>query len=174
MSRIPIDQSAADYRLITRKVADVFRTQIRERNQFLRGLFAWVGFDRVGVPFEVRGRAAGQEQVLAAAASHVRGGGDHLLQQAPPAGRHLRGARLRLARVRHGRGHGVQYFRSRSLPPGWATIVIITAGLNGIQLMFLGMLGEYIGAIFDEVKARPHYVVQEKVNFPGDGGKNAG
>jgi dolichol-phosphate mannosyltransferase len=170
VSRIPIDQSAADYRLITRKVADVFRTQIRERNQFLRGLFAWVGFDRVGVPFEVRGRAAGRSKyslrrLLTFAVAGMTSFSKRPLQAAIYVGLGFAFLAFAMAVVTV-----VQYVLHKSLPPGWATIVIITAGLNGIQLIFLGILGEYIGAIFDEVKARPHYVVQEKVNFPSNAG----
>ena len=56
------------------------------------------------------------------------------------------------------------YFRNVKLPSGWTTLVILVLGFSGAPLIFLGIVGEYIGAIFDEVKARPHYIVQEKVN----------
>jgi glycosyltransferase involved in cell wall biosynthesis len=59
----------------------------------------------------------------------------------------------------------IQYFLYSSLPPGWATLVILLSLFNGIQLVFMGIIGEYVGAIFDEVKARPHYIVEEKINF---------
>ncbi len=51
------------------------------------------------------------------------------------------------------------------MPSGWATIVVLLSIFSGTQLIFLGIIGQYIGAIFDEVKRRPHYLVQEKINF---------
>ena len=168
LSHVPIDPSAADYRLISRRVANVFRTKIRERNQFLRGLFAWVGFDRAGVSFQVRGRAAGRSKysvrrLVTFAITGITSFSKRPLKAAIWVGLAFAVLALALALVTL-----VQYFVYKSLPPGWATIVIVGAGLNGIQLVFLGILGEYIGAIFDEVKARPHYLVDEKINFPAE------
>src|SRR5687767_14763348 len=62
ISDVPINERAADFRLISRKVAEVFREQIRERNQFLRGLLSWVGFSSVNIPFRVGARAAGRSK----------------------------------------------------------------------------------------------------------------
>ncbi len=166
VSQIPIDQSAADYRLVSRRVADVFRTQIRERNQFLRGLFAWVGFERIGVPFQVRGRAGGRSKyslrrLFSFAIAGVTSFSKRPLQAAVYVGFGFAFLAFVMTIVTV-----VQYLLYRSLPPGWATIVTVVSGLNGVQLIFLGILGEYVGAIFDEVKARPHYLVEERVNFP--------
>jgi len=166
ISQIPIDESAADYRLISRRVADVFRLQIRERNQFLRGLFSWVGFERIGVRFQVRGRAAGRSKyslrrLFSFAIAGVTSFSKRPLQAAIYVGFCFAFLALLMTVVTV-----VQFLLYRSLPPGWATIVTVVSGLNGVQLIFLGILGEYVGAIFDEVKARPHYLVEEKVNFP--------
>jgi glycosyltransferase involved in cell wall biosynthesis len=175
LSQIPIDQSAADYRLVSRRVARVFRTQIRERNQFLRGLFGWVGFERVGVPFTVRGRGAGRSKysirrLFSFAVAGITSFSKRPLQAAIYVGFAFAILALVLAATTV-----VQFFLHRSLPPGWATIVIVVCGLSGIQLIFLGIIGEYIGAIFDEVKARPHYLIEEKINFPpGADGPTAG
>jgi polyisoprenyl-phosphate glycosyltransferase len=62
----------------------------------------------------------------------------------------------------------LQYFLYSSLPSGWTTLTILISVFSGVQLIFLGIIGEYLGAIFDEVKARPHYIVEEKVNFGDD------
>ena len=59
----------------------------------------------------------------------------------------------------------IDFFLSGNYPPGWATLAILVIVFSGIQLLFLGIVGAYIGAIFDEVKARPHYIIQERVNF---------
>lgn len=67
----------------------------------------------------------------------------------------------------------IQDFCYARLPSGWTTIVILIAGLNGIQLIFIGIIGESIGAIFDEVKARPHYIAEEQINFTRDRAEQA-
>jgi len=59
----------------------------------------------------------------------------------------------------------VQYFILGSFPSGWTTLIVLMLIFSGTQLIFLGVIGEYIGAIFDEVKARPHYIVDELINF---------
>ena len=59
----------------------------------------------------------------------------------------------------------VQYFIYSSLPSGRTTLAILISVFSGVQLIFLGIIGEYIGAFFDEVKARPHYIVDERVNL---------
>ncbi len=164
LSHIPIQESAADYRLISRRVAAVFKTQIRERNQFLRGLFSWVGFSRVGVPFAVRRRGGGRSKyslrrLLRFAFEGITSFSRRPLQAAILVGFLFALGGLALAVVT-----AFQYFFLAKLPPGWATLVVLMALFNGIQLIFLGIIGEYIGSIFDEVKGRPLYIVEEKVN----------
>lgn len=167
LSHIPIQEGAADYRLISRRVAAVFKTQIRERNQFLRGLFSWVGFRRIGIPFEVQRRGGGQskyslQRLVRFAFEGITSFSRRPLQAAIVVGFLFALSGLVLAAVTIW-----QYFFLAKLPPGWATLVILLAVFNGIQLIFLGVIGEYIGSIFDEVKGRPLYIVEEKVNFPG-------
>jgi dolichol-phosphate mannosyltransferase len=164
LSHIPIQESAADYRLISRRVAAVFKTQIRERNQFLRGLFSWVGFSRTGIPFQVLQRGGGRSKyslrrLLRFAFEGITSFSRRPLQAAIIVGFLFALGGLVLAVVT-----ACQYFFLAKLPPGWATLVILMSVFNGIQLIFLGIIGEYIGSIFDEVKGRPLYIVEEKVN----------
>ncbi|MGH6890779.1 MAG: glycosyltransferase family 2 protein [Dongiaceae bacterium] len=166
LSHIPIQESAADYRLVSRRVAAVFKTQIRERNQFLRGLFGWVGFRRIGIPFEVQRRAGGHSKyslrrLVRFAFEGITSFSRRPLQAAIIVGFLFALGGLALAAITIS-----QYFLLAKLPPGWATLVIALAVFNGIQLIFLGIIGEYIGSIFDEVKGRPLYIVDEKINFP--------
>jgi len=165
LSHIPIQESAADYRLISRRVATVFRTQIRERNQFLRGLFSWVGFRRIGISFEVQRRGGGRSKyslprLLRFALEGITSFSRRPLQAAIIVGLMFALGGLGLTAITV-----CQYFFLSKLPPGWATLVILLAVFNGIQLMFLGVIGEYIGSIFDEVKGRPLYIIEEKVNW---------
>ncbi|MGE3507839.1 MAG: glycosyltransferase family 2 protein [Vicinamibacterales bacterium] len=165
MSPMPISESAADFRLLSRRVVQVFQTQIRERNLFLRGLVGWVGFRSIGITFRVKQRRAGTSKYFVR--RMVRFGIDGIvsfskkpLQAATLVGLcfALFGGVVALATL-------VQYFYLSSLPSGWTTLTILIAVFSGIQLIFLGIIGEYIGAIFDEVKRRPHYLVEEAINF---------
>ena len=165
LSRVPIIENAADYRLISRRVAQVFQTEIRERNQFMRGLMGWVGFRRTAIAFQVRSRGAGQSKyslgrLFRFAIEGITSFSKRPLQAAIFVGFGFAFFALALVFVTL-----FQYFHYSRLPSGWTTIVILVAGFNGIQLIFLGIIGEYIGAIFDEVKARPHYIVEDRINF---------
>jgi dolichol-phosphate mannosyltransferase len=169
MSPMPISESAADFRLLSRRVVQVFQTQIRERNLFLRGLVGWVGFRSIGITFRVRQRRAGTSKYFVR--RMVRFGIDGIvsfskkpLQAATLVGLcfALFGGIVALVTL-------VQYFYLSSLPSGWTTLTILIAVFSGIQLIFLGIIGEYIGAIFDEVKRRPHYLVEEAINFSSAG-----
>jgi len=165
ISDIPIDDSAADFRLVSRKVLRVFQEEIRERNQFLRGLMAWIGFKRTGIAFQVNQRAAGRSKyslrrLFRFARSGIISFSKRPLQAATTAGLvcALLGVAMAAFTI-------YQYFTTKELPTGWATLVVLISFFSGINLIFLGILGEYIGAIFDEVKARPPYLVEEKINF---------
>jgi dolichol-phosphate mannosyltransferase len=165
LSLVPIPESAADYRLISRRVALVFQTQIRERNQFMRGLFGWVGFRRTGIPFKGRPRGGGQSKyslgrLFRFAMQGITSFSKRPLQAAIFVGFGFAFLGLTLVFITL-----IQYFYYARLPSGWTTLVILISGFSGVQLIFMGIIGEYIGAIFDEVKARPHYIVEEKINF---------
>lgn len=166
ISDTPINESAADFRLVSRRVVEVFQRQIRERNQFLRGLFGWVGFPSAAVAFRAAGRPAGRTKY--SVRRMVRFGVDGVVSFSK--------APLKAA-VYVGLAFGAlgflvalltlaQYLSSRSFPSGWTTVAILVSIFSGTQLVFLGILGEYLGAIFDEVKGRPHYIVERRINFP--------
>jgi dolichol-phosphate mannosyltransferase len=168
ISDVPISERAADFRLISRKVAEVFQQHIRERNQFLRGLLSWTGFSTISIPFRVGARAAGQSKyssgrLLRFAAHGIVSFSKRPLQAAVILGFVFAGLGLVNALVTL-----VQYFVYESLPSGWTTLAMLISVFSGVQLIFLGIIGEYIGAIFDEVKARPHYIVDERVNLDND------
>jgi len=164
-SEVKIESGAADFRLISRRVADVFRSKIREQNQFLRGLFRWVGFRQVNIEFVPAARASGMtkydwSRLLKFAMSGITSFSRKPLQYAIGLG---------LLTATFGLVFGifaiVSYFFTDQMPSGWATLATIISFLGGIQLIFLGVLGEYVGAIFDEVKRRPLYVVEESINI---------
>jgi polyisoprenyl-phosphate glycosyltransferase len=165
ISEIPINASAADFRLMSRRVVKVFQEQIRERNLFLRGLVGWVGFKSLGISFQVEQRRAGETKY--SLGRMVRFGIDGIVSfsKRPLQAAIIVGVAFAMFGLLYAVITLVQFFYLSSLPSGWTTLTILISTFSGIQLVFLGIIGEYIGAIFDEVKHRPHYLVDEKINF---------
>jgi glycosyltransferase involved in cell wall biosynthesis len=165
LSPILILESAADFRLISARVAHVFRTEIRERNQFLRGLVSWVGFKRVGIHFAAQQRGGGRTKYSLRRLLRFGIHGLVSFSKKPLQAAVIVGFALAFGGFLVALFSLFDYFYRANLPSGWTTLVILISGFSGVHLIFLGIIGEYIGAIFDEVKARPHYIVQEKLNF---------
>jgi len=156
--KIPLD--TGDFRLLDRKVVNVINS-MRERHRFLRGMSAWVGFKSVGVPYKRAARFAGStkypfKKMLKLALTAVTSFSYVPLQISMWLGFISAGLSiiaipvvviLRLA--------GSQFFF------GQATTLIAVLFLGGVQLISLGILGEYVGRIYDEVKGRPLYITSE-------------
>ena len=156
--KIPVD--TGDFRLMDRKVVDVLKN-MRERHRFPRGMSSWVGFRQVGIPYKRSARYAGVtrypfSKMLKLALNAITGFSYFPLQLATYFGFGSAGLAivaipvviiLRLA------GHGAFL--------GQATTLLAVLFLGGVQLISLGVLGEYLGRIYDEVKGRPLYIVRE-------------
>ncbi len=155
---IPLD--AGDFRLMDRKVVNVLK-QMRERHRFPRGMSAWVGFRQVGVSYKRAPRFAGEtkypfRKMLKLALNAITGFSYFPLQVATYFGFVSAAlAILAIPVVIYLRMTGSQAFF------GQATTLIAVLFLGGVQLISLGILGEYIGRIYDEAKGRPLYIVRE-------------
>lgn len=165
LAEIKLEPGSADYRLISSRVAEIFRTGIRERNQFLRGLFRWVGFRQIGIPYQPALRPVGSSKyswvrMIRLAATGIISFSKKPLQLAIYLGLIVAtmGASFAVYVV-------LSYYFSAQVPSGWTTLTLLISFFGGTQLLFLGLLGEYVGAIFDEVKGRPLYIVEEAINF---------
>lgn len=165
ISDTPIYENAADFRLISRRVVELFQNDIRERNLFLRGLFSWVGFNRTGVTFQADERRAGKSKYSFMHLIHFSLNGLIAFSSSVLRLAIILGAIFALLGLVLGAFTLVQYFFNNSFPPGWATLTILLSVYSGIQLFFLGVIGEYVGATYVEVKRRPHYIVDEKIGF---------
>lgn len=163
---IPLD--TGDFRLMSRPVVEVLK-RIRESHRYIRGLVSWIGFRQVGVPFVRQERFAGEtkyplRKMLKFALDGVTAFSFFPLQLATYSG-FLTSAIAFLAILGV---VGLRLFTDLTIP-GWASLMVCILLLGGIQLITLGILGEYIGRIYDEVKRRPLYIVEERFNFSPDG-----
>lgn len=165
ISKVPINENAADFRLVSKRVVEIFRKRIRERNQFLRGLFSWVGFKSIGIPFQSQNRRAGKSKYTLSPMVQFGIRGVISFSKKPLQFAIYVGFVFALFGLAFALVTFIQYFVYDYLPSGWTTLTVLISMFSGIQLIFLGIIGEYIGAIFDEVKGRPHYIIEEMINF---------
>ncbi|SRR6266567_2566947 len=169
LSDAPIHENAADFRLITDRVARVFRDQIRERNMFMRGLVGWVGFNQKAVKYVAAGRFAGRSKYSMARMFRLAGDALISFSSFPLRLSLIVGVVFSVVGFLYALLTAFQYFVHTELPSGWATLVILITIYSGVQLICLGMVGAYVGAIYSEVKNRPHYIVDELINFTASG-----
>lgn len=164
ISDIPINRNASDFRLISGRVAALIRTSIRERNTFLRGIMSWVGFAQSSLNFTAHRRIAGHSKYSLSRLIQFALFGIVSFSKKPLRAASVVGMLFALFGFGVALVATIQYFTDNTLPSGWATVVVLLSVFGGVQLIFLGIIGEYIGAIFDEVKARPHYIIDEALN----------
>jgi dolichol-phosphate mannosyltransferase len=168
LSNIPVQRNTADFRLISGRVARTLREQIRERAVFLRGILSWVGFNQVAVEYSPAKRAAGRSKYSLSRMIALAAAGILSFSTKPLRMGIFVGIGLALVGFAYGAVTVVTYFTDRSLPSGYATIVTLLLLFSGVQLIFMGILGAYIGGIYDEVKKRPHYIIDEAINLGAD------
>ena len=156
---IPVD--AGDFRLMDRRVADALRA-LPERNRFMKGLYAWVGFRTEVLPYTPLPRHAGKSSFSMRRLAALAFTGVTAFTNAPLRLWSALGACIALAALLFGLETVIEYFVTGIDVPGWATLVTGLMFSAGIQLLSVGILGEYVGRIFDEVKQRPVYIIGEE------------
>ena len=168
LSDTQIIPGAADFCLLSRPAYEALR-QFPERHRFLRGLVSWIGFQRAFVQYKAPRRAAGHTKYTLA----------RMFKLAVNATLSFSSTPVRLA-VKFGLATifisllyliyiVICLFTNKELVPGWTSIIFLTTFLGGVQLAFIGLLGEYIARIFEEVKRRPLYVLKQKPPSAGPG-----
>lgn len=154
-----IETGAADYRLLSRRVVDVLSRGLQERNAFLRGLISWVGFQVDYVPFKPDNRYAGQSSYGVSKLVGFAINGICSFSKLPLRICAISGVFLALLSFIIGLLQIGTYALGNSYVPGWASLIVLIVFFGGVQLFFIGVIGEYVGLIFDEVKARPRYII---------------
>ncbi len=156
---IPVD--AGDFRLLSRRVADQLRG-MREKDRFIRGLVSWVGFKQTFVLYERAERFAGVSKYPLRKMLKFAFDGLTSFSTAPLRVAMWLGYATSLLAFLYLAAVFVQFLLGVTIE-GWATIMVATLFIGGVQLLCLGILGEYLGRIFNEVKPRPVYIVEESL-----------
>lgn len=163
-AEVPIPLDAGDFRLITKEVRDALE-QCDEYNRYLRGLIAWLGFRQIGIPYARRARFSGVSKAPFWEMVFFAFNGITSFSLKP----------LRLFTIFGGIVLGVSgvailiyttLFLRGSPPPGITTIIVLLIIAIGLNSFGIGVLGEYLGRTYSEVKRRPLYIVSETVNLP--------
>jgi dolichol-phosphate mannosyltransferase len=168
LTDLDLTQDAGDFRLLDRRALDALLS-MRERNRFLRGMSAWVGYTQTAVPYERDARHAGEtkftlRKMLRFSLDAITSFSWRPLQLATVLGFLLSLVALLTIPVVIGLRLAGETI------PGFATVLCIVLLLGGIQLITIGIIGEYVGRIYDEVKGRPLYLVSSSRNLgPGAG-----
>lgn len=165
LSDVPIPRDTGDFRIVTRRVIEELR-RLNESHGFLRGMVAFVGFKQDFVEYDRDERHAGSGHYnrltgsLRIGLNGLIGFSSRPLQLMSLAGVIVAGFSFLLAAW-----YALQHFIGLPLTPGLSTTVLVVSFFAGVQLLGLGLMGEYVGRIYDEVKRRPLFIVDKRVNF---------
>lgn len=164
LSDVPLPLDAGDFRLLDRQVVDVL-SQLREENRYIRGLVAWVGFPQSAVLYERDARYAGKSKYSMTKLMKLATDGVTSFSERPLRISFQIGALFTLVAAVLGIYILVAKIvaPSGSIPAGYASLMLAVLFLGGVQLISIGLLGEYVGRIYRESKRRPLYVVAESI-----------
>lgn len=164
MSDIDIPKDTGDFRIIDRKVADVFK-QMTERNRFVRGMMSWIGFQQTYIEYERDERFAGETKYPLKKMIKFASDGIIAFSTKPLRIVMTLGTFSILISVIVLLYALIVKFTGQPVEAGWTSIMVAITFFSGIQLLGLGIVGQYIARIYDESKNRPIYIVKETLNF---------
>jgi dolichol-phosphate mannosyltransferase len=171
MTSTDVAQNAGDFRLIDRRALLAFK-RLRENNRYLRGMFGWLGFRQVGVPYGFHERHSGVPKYTFRRMVRFGVDGVTSFSNVPlHLALHL-GFAISALSFLMGTYAVLAKFVGNSTVPGWVSMIVVSTFLGGVQLLVLGVIGLYIGRMYDEVKRRPIYVVSEDERFQPTGGES--
>jgi glycosyltransferase involved in cell wall biosynthesis len=159
LSDTPVPPNAGDFRLLDRRVADVVR-ELPERQRFMKGLFSWAGFPAATIPYRRPPRARGKTKWNYAKLLDLAVEGITSFSTAPLRASTVIGALFAIAAMFYGGYIALRALLQGVDVPGYASLFVAIVFMGGVQLLSLGILGEYVGRIYLESKQRPVYVVR--------------
>lgn len=160
MTPIKIPRDVGDFRLIDRKVADVLNA-MPEQDRYFRGMVSWVGFRQTYVTFERQGRAAGQSKYPWAAMMRLAANGILGFSDVPLRLALWFGLTVAMGSFAAALFVFVGWLMGGSMVSGWASTMLVLSFLSGVQLLTLGVVGLYVGRIYNEAKGRPLYLIDQ-------------
>jgi len=168
ISRTPIPAEAADFRLLDRRVVDAF-CRLKEHARFIRGLVSWSGYRQAAIPFVADRRQQGTSRY--SWLKMVRFGLDAItsFSSVPLRAATFLGFLSAIVGLPYALWGLYAHFILHTTQEGWTSLLIIMLFLGGIQLICLGVIGEYLGRIYEEVKGRPLYLERESIGLPRHG-----
>jgi glycosyltransferase involved in cell wall biosynthesis len=158
--QIHIPRDAGDFRLMDRQVVNALLS-LPERNRFMKGIYAWVGYHSIGIPFTPLPRSHGESAFSKLKLIQLAWTGVTSFSVMPLRLASAVGALLALLSFGYGMYVVIDHMFFNESVPGWPTIIASMMFFAGVQLLFIGILGEYLSRIYDEVKGRPPYIVAE-------------
>ncbi|HSX85489.1 MAG TPA: glycosyltransferase family 2 protein [Cellvibrio sp.] len=166
LSEIPIPENVGDYRLMDRRVVDAIK-RLPEKDRFMKGLFCWPGFNNTSIEFERPERLEGETKFNYWKLWNFALNGITSFSSFPVRLGVYLGLIVSAVAFIYGVVIMVKTLFTGVDVPGYASLMIVVLFMGGIQLFFLGLLGEYIGRIYKEVKNRPIYMVDKALGFDG-------
>lgn len=159
---VEVPPHAGDFRLMDRSVVDAL-LRLPERNRFMKGLYAWVGFNTEAIQYVPDARLHGESRFSGLTLLRLALAGLMSFTTWPLRLVSLLGFMVSICSFAYGLFIVIEYLLYKNPVDGWPTIVTVLLFFSGINLMSLGIVGEYIAGIFDEVKGRPLYIVRQAV-----------
>jgi len=160
-NRVKIPAHAGDFRLMDRAVVNALN-ELPERNRFMKGLYAWVGFPSIAIDYEPLLRQEGKSNFGLMGSVKLALTGFTAFSIAPLRLLALLGLMMAFLSIAYGVWITVEYFAWGIEVPGYATIMVSTMFLSGVQMLGIGVVAEYVGRIYEEVKQRPTFLVRQR------------
>jgi polyisoprenyl-phosphate glycosyltransferase len=166
LTDVDIPADVGDFRLVDRKALDAYKT-MRENDRFVRGMFSWVGFKQTGVMYDRDERFAGQTKYPLRKMVNFAIDGIVSFSNAPLRLALALGFVVSITSFVYGFVAIVLKLSGAFTVPGWTSIIFVASFLGGVQLIVLGVVGEYVGRIYVETKRRPLYIVNRSAGLSG-------
>jgi polyisoprenyl-phosphate glycosyltransferase len=157
--QLPVD--AGDFGLMSRRVIDEIR-RMPEHHRYLRGMRSWVGFRQIGIPIERAARQVGTTKYSPFKLLKLASDGIFAFSIVPLRAAAIVGASAIVSSLLFAAYAVYAKFLLHS-PQGFTALIVVITFLSGVNLFFLGIIGEYVGRIYEEAKARPHYVIKKLI-----------
>jgi polyisoprenyl-phosphate glycosyltransferase len=167
LSEIEVPVDSGDFALLSRRLVDQINA-LPERHRYIRGLRTWVGFRQTGIPVERDARAAGEPSYTVAKLVRLAFDGVFAFSVTPLRAAWLFGALVSAAAAIYATYTIFERIFLGDAPQGFTALIVAVTFFAGVQLLFLGLIGEYLGRVYDEAKGRPHFVITEVIRADVD------